>query len=65
MSTMSAPRFEDGAQVQLNSGGPIMTVKGYDPMGKVICTWFDDKKRSTQTFAPASLKPYSKRGQPS
>ena len=52
---MDSLKFEPGAEVILQSGGPFMTVKRSDK-GQVICVWFagDELKRSA--FPEATLK---------
>jgi uncharacterized protein YodC (DUF2158 family) len=52
--------FEDGATVQLKSGGPIMTVVdhgqwGYDSHEKYKCTWFDKGELKDGLFPGAAL----------
>lgn len=55
-----ANAFKPGDQVQLKSGGPIMTVSKYDsydgePM--VVCQWFDTKQPAPleYSFSEAQL----------
>ncbi len=54
-------KFDIGDTVQLKSGGPEMTVKGYKQLfslkesGKVsetdvVCTWMDKEKKQQGTF---------------
>lgn len=60
--------FQVGEVVQLNSGGPAMTVsfvgeKEFPHGGKVPivqCTWFEGKKLSKETFAPEILRKVEK-----
>ena len=61
---MADQKFESGAEVQLKSGGPRMTVVDYDVYGmgetekKYKCQWFDDKNKLTEGyFTEAALKP--------
>ena len=48
--------FDRGDSVRLKSGGPIMTVSGFDD-GKVECWWTDaNGETETGSFPPESLK---------
>lgn len=53
--------FKEGDIVELNSGGPAMTVeKIYKSNGgneSVDCVWFDGVEVKTHTFALLALKP--------
>jgi uncharacterized protein YodC (DUF2158 family) len=52
-----AEDFRAGDVVQLKSGGPPMTVDGYDDAGMVVCSWFGNKtKRRQSRFAEATLQ---------
>ena len=58
-------KIEVGDVVQLNSGGPKMTVDTVDLVevgeDKVSCTWFDGCGRvKRELFPPACLKPLEK-----
>lgn len=57
---MSEQRFKTGDQVQLRSGGPIMTVEKYSGEKMVACIWFEggrgDKK--SDNFLEDTLKPF-------
>lgn len=57
---MTDRKFKSGEVVRLKSGGPSMTVGGYDSVGMVICRWFDGKAPMSDTFDEDSLE----RGQP-
>lgn len=53
--------FEDGAQVQLKSGGPMMTVSSfgnYYSKWKYSCRWWDVKKQEfkSESFEPHELQ---------
>lgn len=55
-------QYNPGDVVQLRSGGPKMTVVGYDLYGMAatektyLCRWFDEKKNLTEkTFSEAEL----------
>lgn len=49
--------FEEGAVVQLKSGGPAMTYGGDDSIGRAICTWFDSKNNlQTRTFNKTDIE---------
>lgn len=51
--------FKVGDQVQLNSGGPGMTVSKVYAGGELGCTWFDaNEKVQQQDFPAATLKSY-------
>jgi uncharacterized protein YodC (DUF2158 family) len=61
---MPDKQFQNGAEVQLKSGGPRMTVVGYDeynlgdPEKTYKCRWFDDKNKLAEDyFTEAALKP--------
>jgi len=55
---MNEQKFKTGDQVQLKSGGPVMTVKEYDG-GEVVCEWFDEhSKVESRSFHQDQLKPY-------
>jgi uncharacterized protein YodC (DUF2158 family) len=53
--------FPKGARVRLVSGGPIMSVKGYDvPLSSfeeasIQCQWFSGKKLEHGNFVPETL----------
>ena len=48
--------MQPGDQVQLKSGGPLMTVESVDS-GKVCCIWFHSTSQpQTRTFSAATLK---------
>ena len=52
-----AEQFRAGDVVQLKSGGPAMTVDGYDDAGLVVCSWFGGRaKRRQDRFAEATLQ---------
>jgi uncharacterized protein YodC (DUF2158 family) len=61
---MAEQKFDEGAVVQLKSGGPKMTVAGfgkYDAYGggteKYLCRWFDEKNKLVEgTFTEAELE---------
>jgi uncharacterized protein YodC (DUF2158 family) len=51
--------FKPGDIVQLNSGGPKMTVSGTKPWNgivKVWCDWFEGNKKMSDSFPATSLK---------
>ncbi len=52
--------FNPGDQVQLKSGGPIMTVKEHRERGRhqegVHCQWFAGKKLESGIFVEESLE---------
>jgi uncharacterized protein YodC (DUF2158 family) len=54
--------FKIGSVVQLNSGGPIMTVTQLgqlrDGTQNVTCSWFDDKTAHMGTYPEAALHEY-------
>lgn len=56
----NARQFSIGDVVQLNSGGPLMTVTGYDnnlasPGQFVEVTWFDGNRVEHNIFLEATL----------
>lgn len=51
-------RYKTGDIVKLKSGGPDMTVKGYDPLDKqLLCQWFAGSKLNAGYFDPDSVEP--------
>lgn len=49
-------KFPLGARVQLNSGGPVMSVEDHNPHGKRIeCMWFVGHKLHRENFPPQAL----------
>jgi uncharacterized protein YodC (DUF2158 family) len=44
-----------GENVQLKSGGPVMTIDSMDET-EAICQWFDGNKLQRGTFALAALR---------
>ncbi len=49
--------FKSGDCVELNSGGPKMTVKQEaNHNGEVVCAWFDGTKLKQASFATATIK---------
>ncbi|EPC3780535.1 YodC family protein [Citrobacter farmeri] len=54
-----AVKFSDGTVVQLNSGGPLMTVSYYDDeRDQYYCEWFVNEEPKHQFFNETSLKEY-------
>jgi uncharacterized protein YodC (DUF2158 family) len=49
--------FQVGDVVQLKSGGPKMTVDGYED-GLVVCVWFEKTDRKSSPFREATLMMY-------
>lgn len=55
-------KFEKGKQVQLISGGPIMTMESeYPQSGTAICVWFVDSKVMRDEFGLETLREYHER----
>ena len=53
---MADNAWKIGDRVQLNSGGPTMTVDAINDDGTVRCTWFDDKKElKSESFHPDTI----------
>jgi len=51
-----AVKFADGIVVQLNSGGPLMTVSFFDDeRDQYYCEWFVKDERKASFFNEASL----------
>lgn len=50
--------FSAGDQVQLKSGGPVMTVVKYGDSGYVLCRWFDGNTPRSESFLEPELRPY-------
>ena len=58
-------KFPKGAKVQLNAGGPIMSVKDHHEPNvfgtrvanehTILCQWFSGKKLESGYFAPETL----------
>ena len=48
-------KFKKGDQVVLKSGGPVMTVEGYE-LNKYQCTWFDGVKHQSAFFVEEALE---------
>ena len=61
---MSEQIFKAGEVVLLKSGGPKMTVIGYEPSDSmdVLCTWFVDKESKEKSFPQDVLQKYEYRG---
>ena len=51
-------RIEVGTQVQLNSGGPVMTVASIKD-GTARCMWFLDGHQRAGSFPLPAIRPYS------
>lgn len=52
-------KFADGVVVQLNSGGPVMTVSHYDEESEqYLCEWFVKDEIKRAHFNEASLTEY-------
>lgn len=55
--------FNIGDVVQLNSGGPAMTVSGEASYGGVLCQWFDKNQDvKSKDFQEESLRKYVEPG---
>lgn len=54
-------KFKTGDLVQLKSGGPCMTVRGYEPAdsNEVVCEWFDGNVRHEKAFNQDMLNNYA------
>lgn len=53
--------LKDGDQVQLKSGGPVMTIESigsYNGVQKALCIWFDGAKKSSDVFALPTLEKF-------
>ena len=49
-----------GSEVQLKSGGPIMTVKEIMGNGESVnCVWFDQGELKSSNFVVATLEQYT------
>ncbi|HGW5506481.1 TPA: YodC family protein [Citrobacter koseri] len=58
-----AVKFSDGTVVQLNSGGPLMTVSYFDDeRQQYFCEWFVKDEPNHKFFNEASLKEYKEEG---
>jgi uncharacterized protein YodC (DUF2158 family) len=54
---MSSEKLKQGDQVQLKSGGPVMTVVNPGGFtGWPICNWFEGDKLKTGGFPPGALR---------
>jgi uncharacterized protein YodC (DUF2158 family) len=52
-----AQQFQPGDTVRIKSGGPVMTVDGYDDITESVnCSWFQGQKRQSGTFIEATLE---------
>jgi uncharacterized protein YodC (DUF2158 family) len=51
-------KFQEGDVVQLKSGGPRMTVEGYED-GLVMCVWFEEKNRKSSAFKEATIQTWT------
>ena len=54
--------FQEGQQVQLISGGPIMTVHEVPDEEMVVCRWFADNNMKQEAFKATTLKEWKPRG---
>ena len=52
---MTEQRFTIGSLVVLNSGGPLMTVEGFEP-GGYRCVWFTGARLRRAVFGEAVLQ---------
>jgi len=59
---MPSQRFKTGDEVQLKSGGPIMTVEKYSGEHMVVCIWFEGGKgdKKSDSFLEDTLKPFKR-----
>jgi len=48
--------FKVGDQVQLKSGGPVMTVKEISGGGGILCVWFNDVELVYANFLQETLE---------
>lgn len=51
--------FKEGDEVQLKSGGPVMTVEHseiWNGKPRVRCVWFFKDEKKQDYFSPATLK---------
>jgi len=49
-------KFQEGQQVQLISGSPIMTVHEVPDDEMVVCRWFADNSMKQEAFKATTLK---------
>ena len=59
---MAERMFKAGDQVQLQSGGPIMTVENYSGEKMVTCIWFEGGKgaKKSDSFVEDTLKKFKR-----
>ena len=59
---MSEQMFKVGDEVQLKSGGPIMTVAQYSGEKMVTCIWFEGGKgdKKSDSFVENTLKKFQR-----
>jgi uncharacterized protein YodC (DUF2158 family) len=56
---MPERKFQDGDEVQLKSGGSIMTIESWDETRKrYCCVWFEKSKVLRDYFIEATLAKY-------
>lgn len=55
---MDESKFKVGDVVELNSGGPPMTVSDIKVSSGVTCMWINNNKVESAIFTLAMLKPY-------
>lgn len=48
--------FAVGEIVRLQTGGPLMTVNGFDDHDRIVCVWFDESILREAKFWPAALE---------
>ena len=48
--------FRVGDEVELKSGGPMMTVQDITPDDMVVCVWFDQNESKERAFKSDTLK---------
>jgi uncharacterized protein YodC (DUF2158 family) len=52
----AAAKFPIGARVQLNSGGPVMSVEDHNAhANRIECVWFSGRKLERDNFPPETL----------
>ena len=49
---MAGEQLREGDVVRLNSGGPLMTIVGYEEVKGVKCKWFDVEGKVQEDWFP-------------